>query len=483
VNGDISGSSSVLSVKIRRSECIYAPFNVYKSIPEYEMRDFEKSLDAEKRYSSPSGFSTGMLMMRYCSEAICGAMTGRNDTDSVSRNFMLLTKLYSASEPLICALADEWLCDLYLSQGKVRELYDLIKSGYSHIPFASDITVGDYISDFLCGNGNMPAERHLSVMLLLSDYDCRRSHCYIENSKLYGDAMSAVFPAAMYHALEENGDAFFYPKPIKSTRLNFRGLPCSSECSRLLETEYIPYSSNTQLRELVTSVVKHTDNLIRIGLSTKSRLTGVCLSVEYKKLLSDTIRAKLPGFLPAPAKAGRKPKPESEKKAKKNASEKLPEVHEKIDLNIDFSRAKRLEAESWKLTELLGADYGARDISFSTYELYGEYDKTPEAVLPLQADENETEETCNANIPEEWQDFFKSLSNEEKQFLCALTNGLDVVTFSKKRGGMAQGYIDAVNEKASDTYGDIIIENSELIEDYRDELCGIFSVLYDTEVL
>ena len=48
---------------------------------------------------------------------------------------------------------------------------------------------------------------------------------------------------------------------------------------------------------------------------------------------------------------------------------------------------------------------------------------------------------------------------------------------------MAQGYIDAINEKSSDTYGDIIIEDFDFIEDYSDELKEIFSELYDTEVL
>ena len=49
------------------------------------------------------------------------------------------------------------------------------------------------------------------------------------------------------------------------------------------------------------------------------------------------------------------------------------------------------------------------------------------------------------------------------------------------------GYADSVNEKASDTYGDIILAcdgiNVDFIEEYKDELTEIFRRLYNTEVL
>ena len=49
------------------------------------------------------------------------------------------------------------------------------------------------------------------------------------------------------------------------------------------------------------------------------------------------------------------------------------------------------------------------------------------------------------------------------------------------------GYADSINEKASDTYGDIILLTDGVkigfIEDYEQELRDIFKDMYDTEVL
>ena len=59
-----------------------------------------------------------------------------------------------------------------------------------------------------------------------------------------------------------------------------------------------------------------------------------------------------------------------------------------------------------------------------------------------------------------------------------MAKGGDVEALARSHGAMALGLCDSVNEKASDSYGDIIIDTSgaalSFFEDYRDELCDIF---------
>lgn len=455
----------VVSLKVTEWEYPYEPFDI---------KNCNDTLNKQ-------GFSQ---VTAYVAELIRDAMCKQKNLNSVLEELVSIYTEQRNQKSLLHIFIGEWICDLSLAVGIPHEIFRLCSCEAFEISLVRDFAAGDYICSFLKGEPCCEAKL-LSALRVLSEYDFTKSLYYQNNREIYQKAVSAALSAALKRALSEYGRGFFVPERRRICHTAFSGLPCDRECSKRLETEYIPFCENTELRIFITALVKCTDNFIRQGLGIKSKLVGFTLSAEYRRLISDTIRKEIPGFLPAPSKVGRKPKEKSEKTFTRKSREIQKEQYEPINLSIDFSRAKRLEAESWKLTSLLGADYGGNDISVDVDEIYGKKDKEEKNFRESRMSENveitvqdtETPEYTE-NIPEEWREFFSLLTKEEKTVLTLVARGMDTQETIKKYGGMLKGFADSINEKAYDAYGDIIIEDVgrrlEFIEDYRDELTHIF---------
>ena len=453
--------------------------DVYITPSKHGYSAFRKGTD--ERDASEFGAFSAPLVYRIA-EITESAIKGGTEFDCAFRELSELYTLCRKNSRILAILLGEWICDLCLVTGNVGKISELSQIGAGEAFLVSDFAVGELVNAFFKRDASELESTLENALQYLSEYDIRKSPCFEKNQELYRRAVLAVIPKVLSAALGERGRGFFLPEPVTTERTAFMGLPCTSGCPAKITVTYLPYSDNTELRTFITAVLKHTDNLVRLGFGAKSKIVGFTLSSEYRRVCSDAIRAAIPDFLPMPAKVGRKPSPKKEQlRREKTEAEKAS--FEPISLDIDFAKAKRLEAESWKIAELLGADYGGNDISFSVKTVYGDTEIAEEAEKTLDAPTDNGQTTVNSDIPEEWQEFFASLTDTEKQFLCAMSKGLDVNAFSKKRGGMAQGYVDAINEKSSDTYGDIIIEDFDFIEDYRKELEEIFSELYNTEVL
>lgn len=419
----------------------------------------------------------------FCSDTV-GSILNSKTTDFrfFAEKIHKAANLYGSRFPFIKLIAGEWLCDLCL----VTRLYGEIPyfgkiSDYS-VPFAKDFTVGSFIKKY-AKKDFADIDDVFDFLSCMSGYDICSSPFYEKNSDIYRKALCYVIPAILGIAANNEDIGFLIPEKKTVRRSPFIGLPVSGYCGSMTVV-YIPYSENTDLYELVTAAVKHTENLLRQGIGSKTKVMGFTLSSEYRKGISDTLRNALPGFLPQPAKVGRKPREKTEENPIKQESKE--EIFEPLDLNIDFTKAKKLEAESWKIAELLGADYGGNDLNVNVEEIYG--------TGTSEKEKSGNDKTANADseadvsgIPEEWREFYLLLSEDEKKILCLVSNGISAAAFAKKRGGMLSGFVDSVNEKAFDTYGDVVIETDGItvgfIEDYKEELTVIFRDLYNTEVL
>ena len=475
-------SCPILSVKVSPWKNNYkVPFDTIE-ITKAETAELEGCMTgARDTQTKKQDFA---LVGKYCAWIVFGYISGKISFDEASDKLWNTAKYCRSSHKLQSHLVEQWLFGFYLSNGRHTDFPFLSDKNISNVPLAKDYVAGDFINAFIDGDGNCLRENMFQAINCLTDFDCQKSPPYLSDAEKYGKAASAVIRSIFAKVFEERGRSFLVPCAKTFRTQCFPGLLCNSECERELEITYIPYSENNELSDFLGACIKYTDNLMRQGHGIRSKLAGFTLASEYRRLISDTIRAELPGFLPAPMKVGRKPKENKDRQKKTDYREDMP-VTEPMDLNIDFAKAKKLEAESWKLAEMLAGDYGGTDISFKVYD---KSDNDAEKEIPMQIS-NETSrlKAAKENIPEEWQEFSEALSEDERKLLCLVAAGCDASGFAKKRGGLLMGYADSINEKASDTYGDIILLTDGVkigfIEDYEQELRDIFKDMYDTEVL
>ncbi len=95
---------------------------------------------------------------------------------------------------------------------------------------------------------------------------------------------------------------------------------------------------------------------------------------------------------------------------------------------------------------------------------------TPD-ITEMQSSEPETVQEAENDSP---------LDAEESAFLKALLNGGDWKEQARAAGRMCSILADSINEKLFDLFGDTVIDFSDetpvLIEDYTDELKGMFHI-------
>ena len=465
---------AIVTLRILSADYGYLPFDGILS--ERERRNFDGMLDSGVRLSGLSRTAFERYAVRYVASLV------ESEDERTAERLSALRDLYRHDFPRLSGKVNGWLFDYLLSKGEYDSAFDLCKGRGFPLPFERDYRIGRLLDDVKSGVYRSDTEEKLMLAILaMSQYNFTESRYYTGNEDTFKAAMGAAVFALLREVHKERNEELFDLPERTERRCCYIGLPCRSECSRTVEITYIPYSEGLPLCELVTSAVQYTENLVRQGLGVNVKLPVGSLLSEYRKICSEAVREELPGFLPAPAKVGRKPKVRSEKTEKEVVKE--AERSEPISLDIDFSRAKRLEAESWRLASVLGGDYGVGDISYtpnSEDTSSGIAPSTDASDKPEKTDEvapERVKEEEFADIPEDWRELFSSLSESEIAFLSCIAKGGDVEAFARSKGAMALGLCDSINEKASDTYGDIIIDTSgtalSFFEEYKDELYEI----------
>lgn len=465
---------AIVTLRVFSADYGYPPFD--GALSERERRDFDCMLDSHLRLGSLSGNAFERYAVRYAA-----SLVDAEDGD-ISERLSTLCDLYSRDFPRLSKKVNGWLFDYLLSRGEYERAFNLCTGRGLRLPLEGDCRIGRLVDDVKSGVFRTDTEEKLRLAIpAMSQYDYTESRYFSGNEDTFASAVSAAVFALLREVQRERCDEFFGVPERTVRRCCYIGLPCRSESSRTVEITYIPYSESLPLCELVTSAVQYTENLVRQGLGIHVKLPVGSLSTEYRKICSDAVREELPGFLPAPARVGRKPKKRDDDEGSKKSVKAAQEQVEPISLDVDFARAKRLEAESWRLASLLGGDYGVGDISYTPDSAVGlafSEDAKDNHEPTVKVGSKGVKETEYADIPEDWRELLVSLSDIEIEFLSCMAKGGDVEALARSHGAMALGLCDSVNEKASDSYGDIIIDTSgaalSFFEDYRDELCDIF---------
>lgn len=473
----------IRSVKIDAWKYPYKNFCQNKNINETDYAKYKELLYNKTPFESDNKAYLTELSAAFATSLLNNAEN--QSANGVISGLLNLYDVYQKKIPMLAARVPEWICDFCLINESPNVFFEICVSRIFNAFFANDYFIWDCVSSFLQGDIIAAEEKTTLALNGLCRNDYKSFSHRNSQTALYESAIRAVLPGVFRKAATENGKDFFIPPPKKVFRNAYSGLACKSEVLKTFEIVYLPFSECSELCLLTTESVKFTENLVRQGSGIKSKISGISLPADYRKLISDTLRERFPNFLPPLAKVGRKPKKNDSDVAKKNAeNEKKSATAKKIaDFSVDLKKAEKLESESWQITELLSGDYGNDEIAVSLC-------KTENADNSLKI--NLTDNTAKMsnkreiNVPEEWKDFFATLSENEKAFLSCIAQNKNTVAFAKKIGGLPLGFADSINEKAAETYGDIVIdvqtEIPQFLDDYKSELCKIFGELNNTEV-
>lgn len=285
------------------------------------------------------------------------------------------------------------------------------------------------------------------LLVFCSNYDFHKSKfCTKENECLFEKTILGASKKAL-ESMTPDG-SLLHLKGMDISRMvrdAYNGALCAYRIKRQIAVEYSSFHCSHDLRYLITDIVKHTENQIRVALGIRSRLSIYALPVKLRECIDSYLSTQLP-------------------KRSSAASAKPQEAYEKLyDLpRKEFSRelAKQIEERSWQTTERL-------------VEAFEEEEKAPV--------NERTEELLREEIARAQEDAVVRQENDLEgalrryyPFLSAALRR-DIRGQHKCAGKLSlpmEVVADKVNEIAAEHLGDILLEEDgngfSVLEDYTD---------------
>ena len=292
---------------------------------------------------------------------------------------------------------------------------------------------------YLSDAETLGAEGAASVIAYLSDYDWRTGKFSGgENKEAYERHLIGAMSVLVSRLLLGGKILTEDWKPAKMERSAFRSALTTSAIKYRISVEYRPISEETELRGIVTSALKYTENKLRALMGVKSRLAVKELPEEYRTLIDEYFTELFDRVNRERQRANR---PEYEK------------MYELQSNELSAVDADEIERASWTTTARLVEDID-------------EYKED-------EADEISTENTVNAT-PEEGTNTY-GLDSARLRFIKAALeeNSAEMHTVAAELGEIEDSLADEINEAFADGFGDVILELGEdgykVIDDYKEE--------------
>ena len=408
--------------------CEYVPF--YSSMPQYAHLDpaqksyylwFRETVKRKKRVRCDESYLRLLLF----------EIINLPDLIPPSDGVLLLVsiwRLYRERFPGLNMQLAGWIADYCLVHRLACPVSELR-------PIMDTVMNATDFREFYLGEAAEDPDGGLNALICaLSDYSyATKKNSETKNASLFSEHISLSLCPVLKRLLAEDkatGDG-----TIKKSRRAFLGALCSYAVKYELTVEYRSFSGSLSLRRRVTAAVKYAENRLRALLSIRSRL-AVSEIDEQSKSEIDAYFDRLSLTL----------------KREKEISER-PEYEARYDAEdrtISFSGADEIERESWENARLLVSEDEAPE---------------PEPAPPPVA---------SAPIEENGEGV--GFSPEQKRYLAALL-GNDRAAQNEalaQSGVSAEGMVEAINELASERFGDILIESTDdgfaVIEDYTEEV-------------
>lgn len=290
-------------------------------------------------------------------------------------------------------------------------------------------------------------DTHKLASFLLNDcnrYDYRKSKYYDDKTKkLYDTYIPICFEKIipLLRLLETNKMQLRH-----ISRVAFMGALCSYRVRKHIEVDFVPLVGAWDLKYQIADLIKYMENKLRSYLGIRSRLGVHEMPDEIKNEIDEYFSTQFAGKMPDT-------KPEYEK------------LYEPNKEAFSLEKALNIERNSWNVTEKLIEAFG-EDVPIET-QCGSSAESVPEkSQEPTESSLSITDDPVSAFLNE-------ILSY--RSFFYAVLSGDDKAQreFCKENRLFEENVVDSINEKAVDTFGDIVIEESadghyRLIEDYRE---------------
>lgn len=390
----------------------------------------------------------------------------------------LMNEYRGCSDGLFSYMCD-WLADLCLINRlpipferleAIREkVYKRATWKEMYVPFRADVSEPDACV----------------LLSTASAYDYRTSKYYTaETSEYFESHIPKAIGAALrtFSATEQASDS---ERDITTLSHDaFRGAFRSAKSRYNVAIDCACFTRSPLLRQTVTALVKYAENFVREMIGIRARLSVSFLATEKK----EAVKAYFDPLIKReesrpPLKRGRKkklpeapvptPVPEYEKYYEPQSSAFSPEL------------AARIEADSWRTTELLISAFGGEEITADTPE---ETDKIAfDAVNPQEEPHLPPQPSIdNANL--------KNISQAKPSTSAQVPKieGLNMLLrgnfrefnrIARENGLLPDTLAENINQWAIEVYGDIAVDYNgvefSVLEDYRSELEEMLSAYSD----
>ncbi len=324
----------------------------------------------------------------------------------------------------------------------------------------------------------------VSLVDMLTNYNWKSSRCVTPQTKeIFAEHLYTAVLETLAEAWKRSGDTRgqFGLAEVSQTRDAFSGALCSYACKRRIDLTYISFSRSYPLKFLITDLCKLSENCIRAALGIKSRLSTANVPEEMKQIMLAYYNKHLP-----PMKKVPKSKPPV-----RDGSEEYAHLYEPAVSELSVENAVAIEQSSWASAELLTRFLSDGAESWSSSDGKTEAEIQPESkddenfsemlsktsvrstesiadqISEIPCTGNEKKRGGTYGVPsidmvsgaDPFDSFVASLSDREYAALKCIVSG-EVSEYRKICEGaflLADAMTDSINEKASDSFGDIAV--------------------------
>ena len=315
----------------------------------------------------------------------------------------------------------------------------------------------------------------------MRDLIIRNNTYNYENSSAYNAKTKSIFDKHLIRSviftLEKTEHIKDGEPQLEKTRVSrtaYNGALCVSETKCRIDAEYLSLNRSYRFRGMITSLVKCAENNIRASLGIKSRLSEAGLSKETVAVMKEYYARYLP---PQTVRRERRVSPEEAIRY---------ELYEAKDTGFDPSSAAEIEHTSWELTKRLVDDAASFADKVGECAVPPLSDKVGECAVPplsgavtsyTEISDSTAEETPAQNAEKTpYELLCGSLTPHALEYLKRLCKDgpEEARRFCRENALMEDAVISDINDLAYEYTEDIIIENGNIIEDYK---CDVFGAL------
>lgn len=255
--------------------------------------------------------------------------------------------------------------------------------------------------------------------------------------------------------------------------------------------------SFTPKRGFIGYILKSIESRLRVNTGFKRKIVPNenMLEVDFinrEKMLNAVKDEELPRTIQAAVdefcqKQGIFPQKKSPKKSEDFVQ------YAKKEISIDVTKLQEIREKSEEIAkkliveETVGEDYLEQlserisdedfDEKISEFASFSEdlpdslHNEQPQS-LPesLNSDLHDEPLEFPEDLPEEWRGFFSSLTKNEREILAKMCGGKNADAICREKGLLPETVFEEINNKAMDYILDIVIENSEIIPDYLENI-------------